>query len=124
MTAPSVLLDMIAKVHGPNDIAYITTRAFLFADNENDGRLHAVIYRAEQGKAVPIHFLGITDWTRSRAPRSTPHTLTDDEGNTWSFYRGGCGCGSPIKKVTWRQAWSTLSESLTSDPATTSPATA
>lgn len=99
MTAPTMRLDEIARVIGPGDppVELKQARVFILDD-------HLIIYDAHQGKAVVHTAATITEFTRSRFPRREPHLATTASGDVWQIYRGGCGCGSPIKKVTWRDA--------------------
>lgn len=105
MAVPPIHLDEIAKVTTPGGTILHPTRSVIFDT-------HAVIFVAENGKAVPAHIIEVSEFNRSRHPRTQPHTLTDTSGDTWCFERGGCGCGNPVKKASWRMGLAAVEQYL------------
>jgi hypothetical protein len=104
MATPNVVLDELSRVESSSFTAR-SARTFIL-DDQTTTRI--AVYVAQNGKAVMAHSAVVESFDRSRAPRSTPHTITTTDGQTWQVYREGCGCGSPIKRVSWRDAASAL----------------
>jgi len=130
----NLALSEIARVILPDGTVIRESRIFVFDT-------WFAIYISSHGKAVPVHIVPLANFARSRSPRTQPHILTAASGDEtaasetsasessteWACTRGGCGCGSPIKKVSARQAWLDIeahAASLTtaSTPAVLTPA--
>lgn len=99
--APPLLLNEIGRVRNDrfnNPVA----RTFVF-DAIDDRPGFVATYISHQGKAVLYDAAPITEFRRSRIPRGTPHVAVTESGEEWNMTREGCGCGNPIKRVTWTQ---------------------
>lgn len=95
---PPLLLNEIGTVR-TNEFTHAVARTFVF--DAHDGRPGFVAtYIAKGDQAVLYSIRPISEFRRSRIPRSTPHIAVTEDGD-WKMTRSGCGCGSPIKKVTW-----------------------
>ena len=101
MSVPSVILDEYTRTVAPDGTQLLQARVFILDDR-------FAIYRAVNGKAEMVYHGTVANLERSRHPRRTPHILTTSTDETWDLLRYGCGCGSPIKKITWRNAYKDL----------------
>jgi len=102
MALRPMLLDVIAKTTTPT-FTEATTRVFVFSEWEDTPGFVAV-YIGRAGKPVLLALEPITSFTSTRFPRREPYRLTTQSGEEWTIFKGGCGCGSPIRRLTSRQA--------------------
>lgn len=96
------VLDVIAKITTPT-FTEPTTRVFIFDEWEGLPGFVSV-YIGKQGKSILLAHEPILSFTRARYPRRDPHIVTLQSGEEWQLTQGGCGCGSPIRRLSIRQA--------------------
>jgi hypothetical protein len=99
-----VLVDMIGRSEiGAETLA--VSRIFVF-DARDDLPGFVMVYIARNGKPYLHTAQPIESFSRSPKPRSTPHEITLQSGETITCQLAGCGCGNPIKRMSWSQAQS------------------
>lgn len=113
-------LNQIGKTTA-SGLTYLTSRMFVVeADPETGAEGYVVVYIAKDGVAVPAHMAKLVSFTRSRYPRREPHLVevqtAEGETEVWECTLAGCGCGSPIKRVTWTTALKDYEASLEAQP--------
>lgn len=110
-----ILLDAIGKTIAPT-FTEAVSRIFVF--NNLDGTPGFVaLYTSIKGQATLRALEPIASFTPTRFPRREPYTLTTSSGDTWTFHKGGCGCGNPIKRLAPMQAIRDFDASALSQPA-------
>lgn len=102
MALPPRLLDDIGRFTTPT-FSEPVTRIFIF-DTFESAPGFVIVYTAKSGKPFIRAVSTFSSYTPSPRPRREPSTITTTSGEQWSFQKGGCGCGSPIRRVTLRQA--------------------
>lgn len=108
------LLDDIVRVVTP---AFTEAVARIFVFDEWEGTPgFASIYVARKSNPYLLAIEPIASYSRSPRPRREPHIITLGSGDEWFCYKGGCGCGSPIKRLTTRLALADYSKSPLSTP--------
>lgn len=102
MALPPQVADLIGKVVTPAFTEPVA-RVFVFAEWEGRPGF-AAIYTGKQGQPFLRDLQPITLYVSSPRPRTEPFRITTTAGDEWLVYKGGCGCGSPIKRATTRMA--------------------
>lgn len=117
MALRRALLDTIGKVTTPT-FTEPTARIFVF-DAQDDSPGFIAVYTAKNGRSTLRALEPIASFTNTRLPRRDPylvHTLTDGPDAPWQIQRGGCGCGSPIKRLSQRNALDAYAQSPLANP--------
>lgn len=96
------LADIIGRITTPT-LNEPVSRTFIF-DAWEDTPGFVIVYTAKSGKPFIAATADIATYTPSPKPRNQPYLITTTTGEQWSVLRGGCGCGSPIRRLTLRQA--------------------
>lgn len=75
---------------------------FVLRDSAS-GELRVRVWQQQQGRTYLIHDEPVSSFERSRVA-GEPHRLTLASGEQWQIVKqGGCGCGSPLRRLNWRK---------------------
>lgn len=110
-------LDAIGKVVTPSFTEPVS-RIFVFEPWE-DLPGFASVYIGRSNRPFLLATTPITNFTNTRYPRREPYRLTLPDDSEWQIYKGGCGCGSPIRRLNIRMAlddYESLTSSSSSQP--------
>lgn len=75
---------------------------FIIRDTDT-GQLSIRVWQQQQGKTFVVDERSdVASYTPSRA-KGAPTVVTFADGESWEIVKaGGCACGSPLRRITWR----------------------